>query len=105
MMRPLTVSRPITICRKRPSTTAAAKKLGSRSNVSDTRPGIETSASTRRKSASSAGVASSSRYRLIGGLPLHDGFAVHCPGAQPQALTQVDVKVRAQVQAQVHAEN
>src|SRR5262249_58262498 len=61
------------------------------------RPPIGVAASTWRRSASSAGVANSKRYRLMEGLPLRE------PGAQAQPLAAIDVEVGLQVQAQVDA--
>src|SRR5438105_11803228 len=98
MIRPVCRSRQATTWRKRPSTTAPANQLGSRRKATAIRPGMGVAARTWRRSASSSGVASSKRYRLIGGLPLGQ------TGAQPQALAAVDIEVRFQVQTQVNAQ-
>src|SRR5579872_1851490 len=63
------------------------------------RPGIGVAARTCRKSASSAGVASSNWNRLIDRLPFRQA------GPEAQTLAPVNVEVRAQVQAEIDAEH
>src|SRR5438067_9254905 len=99
MIRPVCRSRQATTWRKRPSTTAPANQLGSRRKATAIRPAMGVAARTWRRSASSSGVASSNRYRLIDGLPLGQ------TGTQAQSLPAVDVQVRLQVQSQVDAKH
>src|SRR3990167_2469560 len=82
------------IWRKRPSTTAAAKKLGSRRNTTEIAPGIGVRAMTSRRPSSSPGFASSKRYGLIERLR----FRRSRPPAQ--TLPPIDVATRTQAYSQ-----